>query len=374
MRTPLLALVLALFVVACGSTTESSQSTDVADGAPTVEIVSVQLDGATVTLGFDVAATGDLPTVRVDWGDGTSSPETSAAGSLSDTHTYGAEVTEATIVVNVIDDAGQVASAARPITIDAGGVTTTAPGTTTTTVAVSTTTSTTVAPSTTSAPTTTAPPTTTAETTTTTEAPPPTEATTTTEAPPVEVVFDLNPADADFSGNSDGSRQRAERIAPNAIGVFASAGGGGTSRTAQATLEWTLFEAPTPPADQSFNVSVLLEPVVSLQLDTARADGNRASFEMRLVAEQGGIEIASAVSNFYDIGPDEVLGLGGQTERLGFGTSFDPASDLTITLIVSCSASGADSALLPLSISTCDALDGSRGITIPTGRLTVTSE
>ncbi len=77
MRAGLLAFALAMVVAACGASETSS------DGSPTVEITSIELDGATASIGFEVVADGELPTAQVNWGDETLSPEIRGEGSAS---------------------------------------------------------------------------------------------------------------------------------------------------------------------------------------------------------------------------------------------------------------------------------------------------
>ncbi|MDX2379558.1 MAG: hypothetical protein QNM02_07350, partial [Acidimicrobiia bacterium] len=52
-------------------------------------------------------------------------------------------------------------------------------------------------------------------------------------------------------------------------------------------------------------------------------------------------------------------------------TSIELDGPLTIEWTITCRASSADSLFLPLSISECDALDDSRGVSLGTARLTV---
>ncbi len=73
-----MAFALAMVVAACGASETSS------DGSPTVEITSIELDGATASIGFEVVADGELPTAQVNWGDDTLSPEIRGEGSLAD--------------------------------------------------------------------------------------------------------------------------------------------------------------------------------------------------------------------------------------------------------------------------------------------------
>jgi hypothetical protein len=118
MPAGLLASTLAMVVVACGSSETTS------DGSPTIEITSIELDGPTASIRFEVRAEGDLPTTQVNWGDDTSSPEVRSGGILSETHTYGDGIVEATIVVTLVDEEGSVASAARSISLAATASTT----------------------------------------------------------------------------------------------------------------------------------------------------------------------------------------------------------------------------------------------------------
>ena len=151
-----------MVVAACGSSETTSDQT-ASDGSPTVEIISIELDGPTAFIGFEVSAEGELPTAQVNWGDDTLSPEIRGEGSLSEIHTYGDGIVEATIVVTVVDEEGSVASAARSISLAATASTLdsvppyTSPTTSTTTDG-STTTAPTTVPPTTLAPQTTVPP------------------------------------------------------------------------------------------------------------------------------------------------------------------------------------------------------------------------
>jgi hypothetical protein len=197
MRAGLLAFALAMVVAACGTSETSS------DGSPTVEITSIELDGPTASIGFDVAAEGELPTVQVNWGDHTLSPEIRGVGSLDETHTCGDDV------------------------------------------------------------------------------------------------------------------------------------------------------------------------AVSLVHESDGADGNSAGVDMSLKGRIAGGEVGSGASTPYSIGADDRLVLQSASERLGFGSSFTVADDLEIVWTINCRAHGADSFFLPFSVSTCDALDGSNGVSLTSARITI---
>ena len=181
----------------------------------------------------------------------------------------------------------------------------------------------------------------------------------------------LDPGAASFSGTNDGSAKRAERIGPNAIGVYADAGGNGTSRTSTATLTWTVSAEDLAFHGPDATISVLVEPAVSLLLDSDAADGNAAGFDMSIRGQTGGDEVGTGASTPYSIGSDDRFVLENTSERLGFGASLVVDGDLTIVWTVTCRAHGADSFFLPFSISTCDALDDSHGVSLASARITV---
>jgi hypothetical protein len=119
------------------------------------------------------------------------------------------------------------------------------------------------------------------------------------------------------------------------------------------------------------NIAVLLEPTLSAALHTDGADGNSAGFDMQVSARQGGSEVNSGVGTPYSIGPGDDLSPDGVPDRVGFGSTIEVDGPLTVVWTITCRASGADSLFLPLSISECDALDGARGVSLGTARLTV---
>ena len=156
---------------------------------PSVSIDSVDVSGDRVTV-IVTANGGDPVLVAVDWGDGTSDPGIRGTGTFAFEHTYGPDVTSATISATATASDGSVFSDIAAVELDGGAATTSlaALETTTTTIAATTTTQ---APTTT---TTTQPPTTTTSntTTTTTQAPTTTTSSTTTTTLPATAEVELD--------------------------------------------------------------------------------------------------------------------------------------------------------------------------------------
>ena len=149
-------IVLSLVAAACSASSSASTST--------VSIDSVDVSGAQISI-VVTADSVDPVDLAVAWGDGTSEPGVRGIGTFAFTHTYGADVTSATVSAQATASDGSVASDVASVELDSDASTTSlAALETTTTTSATTTTTTTIPPTTT----TTQPPTTTTSTTTTT--------------------------------------------------------------------------------------------------------------------------------------------------------------------------------------------------------------
>lgn len=158
MRSAPIMIAIALIVTACAGAPVAL--------APSVSIDSVDVSGAEVSIIVSTGE-GDSVLLSVAWGDGTAEPDVEGVGTFAFQHTYGADVTSATISVAATASDGSVASDVAAVDLNGDTTTTSLVAIETTTTAVVTTT---LPPTTTTLPvtTTTRPPTTTTSSTTTT--------------------------------------------------------------------------------------------------------------------------------------------------------------------------------------------------------------
>ncbi|MEX1279857.1 MAG: hypothetical protein AB1Z55_03990 [Acidimicrobiia bacterium] len=324
---------LAVVVAGCGADT----------AAPTVAIDSVEVDGRVVELG--ISTSGDDLAFTVDWGDGTDEIRGSGQGPFVFDHAYGPDVGTVTIAVEATAPDGLVGRATRQVVVGPSETTTsTAPETTTTTASETTTTvgdSTATTSSTSTTTTSTSTPTSTSTTTTLPE----TTTTTVAAAPqPVEISLAVRDAAAVTSSNNSQSTWDG-RVAKVFVERAAS-----TPEVESVRLTWEVDTTPFRDLDEVV-VTLRLDSVFALLLETDRTDGNRAEIRYSAFLISGGTTVDSD-SEVWSAGADDRINITGGMP-LEVSGRVSPASPLRYRLEVACEAVG-PSGLALLSKSICD--------------------
>jgi hypothetical protein len=361
-RLVLAAALAAVVAAACGSSTTESGG-----DVPIVQIRSLAIAGDVATVTFDASAGGNPVDIVIDWGDGSTTTDMRATGSLQAQHVYDLEaltVTEVTVTVKITDDDGNGGRSAAQLQL-VGPITTT-PGDATTvpepnaTVEATTTAPPPPTPAPTAAPTPTPPP------------PPPAPATTTT-APPLEpLVIQLDLADARILGNRSSNDGDRGQLGPDRIGTKTSTIGINETDDARVTAVWDIGPETFAGYGPDPQVSVFFRTQVTATLDTGNWAGMGASLQVRASAQDDDGVIGRAEALPWQIGRDTTLRLNFESlDPLGFGSSHDASQTLQIFLTAECRVAGSTNPFGALSRATCDAFDGNGGLYLREARLTI---
>lgn len=338
-RLVALAAACALVAGACGD-----DGSDVASGqgAPVVEIVEVNADGAAATIAYRVDDDGASVLVSVDWGDGSPQEEFRGIGDLSATHSYGEGVVDPLVTIVAIDDDGNTVRAGRTVVLGSAAPTTSVPpessNSSTSTPAESSTTST----------------------------------TTTTSLPPeaFEQVVVLEPGDARVlypEGPGGGSRGSVDGSNLELSAV--TEGVGGAAEDIVMDLHWEF-----PPDDFAIlgdepDVDVRYTGGLEVQLDTGNNRGRSASVEANLGASDGVTPANELIleqqigrdADFADTYPDPV----------GFSTTWragpDGVGPFTVYLTLRCSVTPGETLFQVGEESRCE-VSGSPTVTVTVTR------
>lgn len=156
------------------------------------------------------------------------------------------------------------------------------------------------------------------------------------------------------------------------VNVYAKAAGVNEVSFGRATVSWTFPVAGFGWSEPRAIVSVFVDTTSRGFLETSGSDGNAASLTLE-AAGASDVSIGTA-ADFERLGPGSSQHYN-TSHPLGFGSpmQLDPGSTISVTVVVTCTASGANTIFGAFGGSECDFSGGDRGVDL-TARVTLRPE